>query len=224
MWFRERSLIQLMVVTEILRTLFNFVGKASDAKAWRWRKLWETLSVECPVSSFAENPDLFPSIAGVPSLHTESILQTSNSCFVKMSFTNWNISFTLVVFSSSLKKKFSFMVQSWTYRTNAISWLKFETSVVSFNWREIFKGLAFIYEITCSKISDLKYVIHLWMTLFENGSNSSSFLASFPIIVVAISDTHDLTSFSATVWDFNLPVPSMPWRPCTDLCFFLAEY
>jgi len=24
----------------------------------------------------------------------------------------------------------------------------------------------------------------------------------------------------------NLPVPSMPWRPspCTDLCFFLAEY
>ena len=22
----------------------------------------------------------------------------------------------------------------------------------------------------------------------------------------------------------NLPVPSMPWRPCTNLCFFLAEY
>jgi len=22
----------------------------------------------------------------------------------------------------------------------------------------------------------------------------------------------------------NLPVPSMPWRPCTDLYFFQAEY
>ena len=22
----------------------------------------------------------------------------------------------------------------------------------------------------------------------------------------------------------NFPVPSMPWRPCTNLCFFLAEY
>jgi len=79
--------------------------------------------------------------------------------------------------------------------------MQFETSVVSFNWREIYEWLAFMCEITCSTIPKFKSAIRLWITWFDSGTNSSSLLASFRRSVVAISNMlRLLLSSSAVVW------------------------
>ena len=84
--------------------------------------------------------------------------------------------------------------------TSAISWLQFQISAVSSNWREIFRGLAFIYEITCSKICKLKSAIRLGITLFDSGTNSSIFFASFTRIVADIYYVRGWSS--AIIWGF----------------------
>jgi len=148
-----------MVFTERRRTFFNFWGKVFDAKAWRWRKQW--VPCMCGISCFisAENPDLFPRIAVAPSVHTEPIRWISNSCFAKKSFTNWN-TFLLWWLLSAFYRGGSFPLWyhhgQWTHLTGEISGLQFKTSVVSSKWNAIFKGPAFICEITCSKTSVLK--------------------------------------------------------------------
>jgi len=73
----------------------------------------------------------------------------------------------------------------WTYTTSAISWLQRETTITSSKW-ERFEKLAFISEITCSKISKYKSTMRLWITLVDSRTKWSFFLAWFAVIVRAI--------------------------------------
>ena len=112
LWFRARPLIQLTVFTEISRTFFNF--RSQDF--WRQRMTMNETVGALPIRNLlfhqCRKPRFISREAGAPSMHTDPIFWTHNSCFAKKSFTNWNTFFTLVVvFSSSHKRKF-FMTPS----------------------------------------------------------------------------------------------------------------
>jgi len=70
----------------------------------------------------AENPALFLSIAGASAVHTEPNEQMNiQIMFCNEFFNKLKYIFCFVLFSSLQKRKFSFMVPSWTYLTSAIS-------------------------------------------------------------------------------------------------------
>ena len=156
-WFRAQPLIQLIVFTEISASFVNFEGKVFDAKAWRWRKQW--VPCKCGISSFisAENPGLFLSITGAPSVRTAQSQYFEYPMHVlQRSLPQIETNLLLWWLFSALHRKRSSLLRyhhGYTSPQQCISWLQFETSVVSSNWKEIFKGLAYIREITCSKIS-----------------------------------------------------------------------
>lgn len=56
----------------------------------------------------AENPDLFPSIAGALLVHTEPIIWISKSYFAKKSFTHWKTAFPFVVAFRSSQEIFHY--------------------------------------------------------------------------------------------------------------------
>jgi len=160
-------------------------------------------------------PKFIPSIAGNEPVHTKSIVfLISNACFAKKSFTNWNTSFVLVaVFSSSQKRKFFLIISWWTYLANAIPSLTAIRNIGSLVQLEgDFQGTSLRLWDNLFQITKLKSAIWLGITLFDSGTNSSFFLASFPSIFAAISKTHELFCNRMSFLRFRYFKHHLVWR------------
>ena len=136
------------------------------ARACRWRKQRVIFRLEISFLSNAATSERLHNIAGVLAVHIEPILSKWSWRFMKNSFTILNTSLiVVVVFSDWQYKKFSSIFLFFTYRTAAISWLPFDTSVDSSSYNETVTRFAVMSSITCSRISLLISLILLWIFL-----------------------------------------------------------
>ena len=105
-------------------------------------------------------PDLHPIIAGASSVHTAETIFQERPLLVKKSSKIFFTSMTFAVVISCLQKRNSSLISGpLTERTNALSWCKLATSVVSSSCMLNFVGLSLqiCYYLTENVLTDVIY-------------------------------------------------------------------